>query len=96
MVIASLKIILDFYGNQNLHKKKSEMATLFKDIKKKFNVSVLETADFDDYERCVFGVTAVCVDEKSARAMGKKITDHIDGSAFARVVMEDSELFFHD
>ncbi len=96
MIVASARVILDFYGNQNLKKKRDELEALFKETKRKFNISILEVEDFDDYERCVFGVALVACDEKGARSGLRKLLEHIDASSFARVVMEDSEFFHHD
>jgi len=59
---------------------------------KKFNISILEVADFDDPERCVIGFAAVIPETWkaiSARSLIEKICQTIDQTAFARVVVED-------
>jgi len=93
MFIAASKLVLDYYGNQNLKKKREEMTALFLDLKRRFNVSVLEVEDFDDYERCVFGISLVASDERAARAAAEKCIAYIDGIAFARVMMDDTDVF---
>ncbi len=93
MFIAGAKIILDFFGNQNLKKKRDELDTLLKELRRKFNISAGEVEDFEDYERCIFGVSLVASSEKAARAAMKNTLEYIDSNSFARVVMEDSEIF---
>lgn len=93
MFIAASKVILDFFGNQNLKKKRDELDALLKELRRKHNVSATEVEDFDDYERCIFGVSLVAGNEKTARSAMKKTLEYIDSNSFARVVMEDIEIY---
>jgi len=96
MFVAAGKIILDFYNNQSLAIKRREMKELLADLHKKFNVSAAEIADFDDLERCVIGLSLTAGTEKTARAAMKKVLEHIDTTAFARVMVEDTDFFGYD
>jgi uncharacterized protein YlxP (DUF503 family) len=93
MFIAAGKVILDYYGNDKLSHKKQELEKLLKEIHKHFNVSVAEVEDFEDFERCVIGISLTAGSEKGARVAMKKVMDHIDSTSFARVVMEDTQFF---
>lgn len=96
MWVAAGKIILDFYGNQNIKQKRHHMAELLEDMHKQFNVSATEVADFDDLERCVIGVALSAGTEQGARAAMKKLMEHVDTNAFARVMVEDTDFFGYD
>lgn len=96
MFVAAGKVILDFYGNQNIREKRNNMAELLKELHKGFNVSATEIADFDDTERCVIGLALSAGTEHGARSAMKKVLEHIDTTAFARVVVEDTDFFGYD
>lgn len=92
------RIVLDYYGNTEAKKKTAEIESFCKELRKKFNLSALEIADFDDPERCVIGFAAVMPQrwtEQSALSFIKKICHEIDTTAFARMTVEDTELFSH-
>ena len=98
MLIAAGRIILDFYNNDTAAKKHKLLDELCADIRRKFNISALEVADFDDPERCVIGFAAVIPENwktQSAQDFMKKICDVIDETAFARVMVEDTDLLSH-
>lgn len=96
MWVAAGKIILDFYGNMNIKEKRHQMALLLDDVHKQFNLSAAEVADFDDLERCVIGLALAAGTEQGARSAMKKVLEHIDTNAFARVVVEDTDFFGYD
>lgn len=98
MLIGVGRIVLDFYNNEKASVKNRQLEELCTDIRKKFNVSALEIADFEDPERCVIGFAAVIPEnwkEQSARSLVEKICETIDQTAFARVVVEDWDLLEH-
>ncbi len=98
MLIGVGRIVLDFYGNLDVPKKRRELEELCTSLRKKFNLSALEVADFDDPERCVLGFAAVIPEswkELSARHFVEKICETIDQTAFARVTVEDWDLLCH-
>jgi uncharacterized protein len=96
MYVAAGKIILDFYGNQNIKEKRHQMSDLLGDLHKQFNISATEVADFDDLERCVIGLALSAGTEQGARTAMKKVLEYIDTSAFARVMVEDTDFFGYD
>lgn len=98
MLVGAARIVLDFYGNDDAAKKRRQLEELCQELRKKFNVSALEVADFDDPERCVIGFAAVIPENwktSSARSLMEKICNTIDEKAFARVTVEDWDLLSH-
>lgn len=98
MQIAAGKIVLDFYNNDSVPLKRKQLEELCDSIRKQFNISILEIADFDDAERCVIGFSAVIPENwktTAAQTFLEKICNTIDTTAFARVVSEDTDLLSH-
>ena len=98
MLVGAGRVVLDFFGNQNAALKRKNLDELCHDLRKKFNISVLEIADFHDPERCVLGFSVVIPEdwkEQSARNFMEKICETIDETAFARVTVEDWDLLSH-
>jgi uncharacterized protein YlxP (DUF503 family) len=92
------RIVLDFYNNTSVGQKRRQLEELCSDLRKKFNVSALEVADFDDPERCVIGFAAVIPENwkrLSAQHLVEKICETIDQTSFARVTVEDWDLLSH-
>lgn len=98
MLIGVGRIVLDFYNNTDAPKKRRQLEELCGDLRKKFNISALEVADFDDPERCVIGFAAVIPESwkyPSAKSLVEKICETLDKTAFARVMVEDTDLLVH-
>lgn len=98
MRIGSGRIVLDFYNNTDIPKKRRQLEELCADLRKQYNVSALEVADFDDPERCVIGFAAVIPENwktLSAKNFVEAVCRTIDETAFARVTVEDLELLDH-
>jgi uncharacterized protein YlxP (DUF503 family) len=98
MLVGVARIVLDFYGNQDATKKRRELEELCAELRKQFNISALEVADFDDPERCVIGFAAVIPENwktASAKGLMETICNTIDEKAFARVTVEDWDLLSH-
>lgn len=98
MYVGVGRIVLDFYNNDSAPKKRKLLESLCKDLRKKFNLSALEVADFDDPERCVIGFAAVIPETwetKSAHDFTEKVARTIDETSFARVQVEDLDLLIH-
>jgi uncharacterized protein YlxP (DUF503 family) len=99
MLIGVGRIVLDFYNNDKAAKKRKQLEALCSDLRKKFNISALEIADFDDPERCVIGFAAVIPEDwktRSAQALVEKICKTIDETSFARVTVENTDLLSHE
>ncbi len=91
------RITLDFYNNTDVAKKSAGLEKLCADVRKKFNVSILEIDAFEDPEKCVLGFSATLPETWSTRNVDtflEKIFHTIDESSFARVMVEDREVFF--
>lgn len=98
MLIGVARIVMDFYNNDSLALKHRKLEELCTDIRKKFNVSAMEVADFDDPERCVIGFAAVIPETwktQSAQSLVEKVCETIDQTSFARVTVEDWDLLSH-
>ena len=98
MMIGAGRIVLDFYNNDKVAVKHRQLEEFCASLRKKFNVSALEIADFADPERCVIGFAVVIPEnwkERSARSLCEKICETIDQTAFARVMVEDWDLLSH-
>lgn len=98
MLIGVGRIVMDFYNNEKASVKSRMLAELCEDLRKKYNLSALEVADFDDPERCVLGFAAVIPENwkhKSAESFVQKICETIDQTSFARVTVEDWDLLEH-
>lgn len=96
MWIGAAKITLDFYGNDLAKVKHRELEELCKDLKKKFNISILEIEEFEDPEKCILGFSLVMPSDwkkSSAESLVQKICQTIDQTAFTRVTSEDWEVF---
>ena len=98
MFVGTGRIVLEFFNNTETPKKTRMLEELCASLRKKFNVSALEVADFDDPERCVIGFAAVIPESwkiPSAESFVERIAKEIDSIAFARVTVEDLELLEH-
>ena len=94
MFVATAKVILDFYGNDDSDAKRPEMKKLSQAIHRKFNVSALEIIErVDDPERCVLGLSLVARSRVEARSVMDQVLKFVDESSFARVTSEDVEIF---
>jgi uncharacterized protein YlxP (DUF503 family) len=92
------RLVLDFYNNDDLKEKRRQLESLCKQLQKKFNISILEVADEEDPERCVVGFAVVMPEgwhEKAAQSFIQKITETVDQISFARLSVEDCDLFVH-
>jgi uncharacterized protein YlxP (DUF503 family) len=99
MLIGVGRIVLDFYNNTEAHKKRKQLDELCHDLRKKFNISAMEVADFDDPERCVIGFAVVIPESwkaPAAKNLVDKVCETIDQTAFARVTVEDTDILQHD
>jgi uncharacterized protein YlxP (DUF503 family) len=98
LLISAGRIVLDFYNNTDGPAKRRQLEELCVSLRKKFNLSALEVADFDDPERCVIGFAAVIPENwstQSAQSFTDKICETIDQTSFARVMVEDTDLLSH-
>ena len=98
MLIGVGRIVLDFYNNEKLATKHRQLEELCAGLRKKFNISALEVADFDDPERCVIGFAVVIPENwktQTAEDFVEKICATIDQTSFARVMVEDWDLLSH-
>lgn len=92
------RIVLDFYNNEKPALKHKKLEELCADLRRKFNISALEVADFEDPERCVIGFAAVIPEtwkSQSAQSLVEKICKTIDETSFARVMVEDCDVLSH-
>lgn len=92
MWVGSSKIVMDFHGNISIKDKRKNMAELIEEVRRQFNTSCVELEDFEDFERCVLGVSLCAGTEKSVQLALSKVLEYIDTHSFARVVSEDPQV----
>jgi uncharacterized protein YlxP (DUF503 family) len=98
MWIGAARLILDFYNNDSKHKKRENLDSLCRDIRKKFRATAEEVSDFDDLERCVIGIALVMSEPHSRPEVQHRIQEvceWIDQNSFARVTVEDWDVYSH-
>lgn len=96
MWIGAARIVMDFYNNSDLRVKRKNMDELIADLRKRFNVSAFEVAEFEDLEKCVLGVSVVMPEswsEPKAREFLRAVIHEVDTTSFARVVADVTELY---
>lgn len=94
MFVAAAKVVLDDYGNDDLNSKRTQMKQLAQQVHRKFNVGADEIfEEVDDPERCILGLCLAASSVKEAREKIDKILIHVDSIAFARVTLQDVEIF---
>jgi len=97
MRVAAARIQLDFYNNPSVSRKHEVLAALCQDLRKTFQVSALEVAEFEDPEKCVIGFALVIPDSWNTPGVQTKletICRHIDETSEARVVSEEREILY--
>jgi uncharacterized protein YlxP (DUF503 family) len=95
MRIAATRITMDFFNNVDVSQKRRQLEELCDDVRKQFNVSILEIDSIDDPEKCVIGFAAVIPEywrESAIPIFTKKICEFIDTHSFARVTSEESDI----
>jgi uncharacterized protein YlxP (DUF503 family) len=96
MIIAAAKITLDFYGNDYLSKKNSEVKKLIKLVRSKFSIDFCEVDAFVDPEKCVLAFSLCGSDEGKLKKRVDTVALFVDKNSFARVVSDDREYFHFD
>jgi len=92
------RLVLDFYNNDDAADKRRRLETLCKDLRRKFNLSMLEVADHDDPERGVVGFAIVMKEdlrEEQAKSLVQKVCEEIDSTAPGRVTVTDWDILSH-
>ncbi len=85
MWIGAGRLVIEFFNNTKASAKTKNIEEFCKDLRKKFNISVLEVAEFDHLERCVIGFAVVMPEtwrEKAATDFVQKVLEFIDQNAF--------------
>ena len=98
MRIGAVRVVLDFYNNTDLARKRRELVALCEELRKTYRVSAAEIDCFDDLERGVIGFALVFPDtQEPSRCLAQldAIARYIDSNSPARVISEESELMEH-
>ena len=91
MFIAASRIVLDFWGNEELRDKKKLIDTLSQQLYAEYALNLTEVDAFDDLERCVLGLSFCSSDRETARIKLDQILKFIDEKSAARVVSEEKD-----
>jgi uncharacterized protein YlxP (DUF503 family) len=91
MVIAAAKVILDFWGNEEIRDKKKLIETLSEKLDHAHHIKLTEVGSFENLERCELGLCFCSSEMEPAQKRMKQILEFIDTNSAARVVVEDSD-----
>jgi uncharacterized protein YlxP (DUF503 family) len=95
MRIAVGKLTLNYWNNDSATTKHQQLDELCAQLRKKYNISILEIDHIDDPDQGVVGF-AVAIPEhwkaSSVQAFVEKVCKDFDSQAAARVVSEDTEI----
>ena len=95
MMVGVGRLILDYYQNDSMKLKHKNLESIVVELKRKFNISVLEIEDFEDPEKCVFGFSVVIPstwERKSAENFLERICKSVDEISEARLTYEDCKI----
>ncbi len=92
MFIAAAKIVLDFWGNEELRDKKKLIEALSQQLREEYSLTLNEVEALDDLEKCVLGLCFCSSEREKARVKMESILKFIDQKSAARVVSEDSDI----
>ncbi len=96
LIVGACRVVLDFYGNNFVEKKQSELKKLIKKVRIKFHVDFAEVDDFTDPEKCTLAFAVVGSEVKKVKKRLQSVTAYIDEISFARVVASEEEFFRHE
>lgn len=91
MIVASAKIILDFWGNEDLKEKRRLIETLSDKLERQHRLYLTEVGSFADLEKCEIALAFCSVDLENAQKHMQKLLEFVDKNSAARVVSEDTE-----
>jgi uncharacterized protein YlxP (DUF503 family) len=95
MWIGAGRIVLDCHPGGDLREKAQVVEAVCRELRKLYNLSILEVAEFDGLDRCVLGFAAVMPEswrEASCKSFIQRILKTIDETAALRVVADEWEL----
>ena len=96
MIVAAAKIVLDFWGNEELRDKKKLIRTLSEKVHEKYGFFLHEVDDFENLEACGLGFCFCSSEISAARKKMIEILAFVDRTSAARVVSEDYDLLKFD
>lgn len=79
MVIGALSVKLRMPENSSLKDKRQIVKSLIAQLKNKFNISIAEVDDNDDWHRATIGVAAVTNDSRFANEVLSHVVSNIEG-----------------
>ena len=86
----SLKFFL--HGNRSLKGKRRVVKSMRDRVKNKFNVSIAEIGDQDEWQRIHIGIAAISSDKQYLDGLMHKVVDFIDNLHLAEMVDCKTEL----
>ncbi len=92
MIVGVCRLTLDFYNNDRIALKKKNLETLCKEVRRHYNLSILEIEEFEELEKCVIGFAIVFPThwkKVQTERLLQKICKSIDDTSFARVTSEE-------
>lgn len=78
MIIGIGRVELFFHGNGSLKGKRQRVKSIIARVRNKFNVSIAEIEDNDNWEKAVLGFSAVSNDNRFVNSLLLKVIEFID------------------
>jgi len=78
MVVGTCELIFLLPGNRSLKGKRQVSRSLVQRIRSRFNVSVAEVADLDQWQTLAIGVTCATNDSRHANEIMSKVVDFVE------------------
>ncbi len=75
MVVGTCELMFQLPGNRSLKGKRQVSRSIVQRIRNRFNVSVAEVAELDQWQTLAIGVTCVTNDSRHANEIMSKIVD---------------------
>lgn len=86
MIIGSCTISIRLFGINSLKEKRQLIKRIVETSKNKFNISVAEVNDNDNWGRATIGIACVSNDSRHANEIISKIINHIENLAVGSIV----------
>ena len=77
MIIAGFEATLHIHGAQSLKDKRMVIKSICDRLKKRFNVSVVESGDNDKWQKCRLGIAIAAISQSRADNMLEKIIEYL-------------------
>ncbi len=92
MIVGICRIVLFFHGNDSLKGKRQRIKSIIAKVRNKFNVSIAEIEDNDNWEKAVLGISIVSNDNKFVDRVLNTVIDFIDNQHQGELIDHQIEI----